>query len=73
MKDAPVKKFRIGRLSASIWKNESQNGGDWHSVTLERTYKDADDNLQNSNSLNHSDLQNARKLLDRCDDWIAEQ
>lgn len=72
MSNQPVKKFRIGFLTATIWKNE-RNGKDWYSVDVFRTYKDGDDELKNTGSLNHADLLNAACLLTKAEAWIAEQ
>lgn len=64
---APVKKFRLGSVTASIWKN-----GDYHSITLERTYKDGEE-LKNTGNLNPGDLMNGARLLERAEAWLAEQ
>lgn len=64
---APVKKFRIGSVTTSVWKN-----GDFHSITLERTYKDGEE-LKNTGNLNPGDLLNGAKLLERAEAWLSEQ
>lgn len=49
-KDAPrrpTETLREGSLKAAIWRNESENGA-YHSVTVARTYKDRDGNLQDT-------------------------
>jgi len=43
----PVDKLRIGRVEASIWKNSGENGT-YHSVRIERTYKQGDDYVTSS-------------------------
>lgn len=72
MSNAPVKKFRIGYLSVSIWKQEVQGGKAFHTVELVRTYKDSSGALKNTSSLNQDDLLNAAKLLERAELWLAE-
>ncbi|MGX7894390.1 hypothetical protein [Tsuneonella sp. HG222] len=67
--NAPVKKFRIGAVTASVWKNAGTNG-DWHSVTLERVYKDGDE-LKNTGALNTGDLLNAAKVLERAEAYVS--
>lgn len=64
---APVQKFRLGAVTASVWKN-----GDFHSVTLERVYKDGEE-LKNTGNLNPGDLLNAAKVLQRCEEYISAQ
>ena len=38
-------------LTAAIWRNESQDGKAWYSVSFERSYKDKDGNRQSSTQL----------------------
>ena len=40
-KTRPVHEFRMGRIRAAIWANETQNGTR-HNVTISRIYKDGD-------------------------------
>jgi hypothetical protein len=68
----PVKRFRIGYLTAAIWKNRSGDNT-FYNVTLQSRYKDDDGQWQDSASLSHHDLLNAAKVLTRCEAWIAEQ
>lgn len=70
-KNAPAAKFRIGAVTANVWRNAGTNG-DWFSVTLERSYKD-DEGIQNTGSLNHGDVLNAAKCLERAEAWISAQ
>ena len=71
MSDKPAAKFRIGYVTATVWKNET-NGSTFHNVTLARTYKDGEE-LKDTNSLGHSDLLNAARVLQRAENWISEQ
>lgn len=64
----PDAKFRIGFVSASVWKNDSG----FYSVTLQRSYKDGDD-IKNTDQLGSADLLNAAKVLERAEAWIADQ
>jgi hypothetical protein len=61
----PVKRFRIGNVTAAVWKSD---GG--YSVTLQKSYK-ADDEWKNTDSLFHGDLLNAMKVLERAERYIA--
>ena len=71
-KDKPAKKFRIGFVTATVWKNDGTDRP-FYSVEVSRTYKDGDDNWQNSSGLNHGDLLNAARVLTRAEAWISEQ
>lgn len=72
MSHQPVKKFRIGYVSATIWENEGNGDRKFYTVDVQRTFKDGDD-LRNTSSLNAADLLNAAKLLERSEHWIAQQ
>ena len=65
--NAPAAKFRIGYVSATVWEN-----AEFYSVTLTRSYKDGED-WKDNGSLNHSDLLNAARVLERAEVWISEQ
>ena len=57
----PVAKFRDGRLTATIWKNEStkrETGevSEFYSVDIVRSYKDANDQWQETPSFTGADL-----------------
>jgi hypothetical protein len=67
-KAAPVKRFKLGYVEASVWKNDT-----YYSVTLDRSYKDAEGKWQTTDSLGTGDLLNTIKVLERCEQWIAEQ
>ncbi len=51
----PAETLREGSLKAAIWRNENHKGT-YHSVTLARTYKDRDGNLQDTNSFRSKDM-----------------
>jgi len=63
----PVQRFRLGSVTAAVWKN-----GDFHHVTLQRSYKDGDD-WKNTDQLGAGDLLNAAKVLERAEQYISEQ
>jgi len=74
MTNHPVKRFKVGYLSATIWENERPSGdGRWYSIELTRAYKNGHDEIQNTNSLNAADLETARYLLRQASDWIVQQ
>lgn len=47
--------LRDGRLRATIWKNESEQGA-FYSVSFTRSYTDADGNWHDSDSFSGSEL-----------------
>jgi len=72
MADKPVAKFRIGLVTATVWAN-SANGKTFHSVNLIRSYKDEHGDWQETASLQHADLLNAAKVLERAEEFIGFQ
>ena len=51
-------------LKAAIWQNKSENGP-YHSVTVARTYKDQDGNLQDTQSFRAKDMLGLSELARR--------
>ena len=67
MSEKPATKFRIGLITATVWKNDN-----FYSVELSRSYKDGDE-WKTSNGLGHADLLNAARVLTRAEAFIADQ
>lgn len=65
MSDQPVKKFRVGNVTASVWKND-----DNHSVTLQKSYKDGEE-WKNTDTLFYVDVLCAVKALDKAEKYMA--
>ena len=68
----PVREFRIGRIKAAIWANETDNGIR-HNVTFSRLYKADGGEWQDSTSFGRDDLLLLGKVADRVHSWIVEQ
>ena len=72
-KREPAKRFRIGRIVASVWKNETKNGT-LHSATFERFYrKEGAEQFSYSDSFARDDLLTLAKIADQAHSWIVEQ
>ncbi len=68
MSDQPVKKFRVGSVTAAVWKNENN-----FSVTLQKSYREKDsEEWRNTETLFHSDILCAMKALERAEEFIAK-
>lgn len=71
----PEKKFRAGAISATVWKNESKKKtGEafaYHSVSLERGYKDQSGQWKSTNSFRVQDLPKATLVLQEAFKYIA--
>jgi hypothetical protein len=67
----PAAKVTLYPITAAIWRNETSKGAAY-SVTIQRSYKDAEGNWKSSDSLNESDLLLSAKALDLAHTKIAE-
>jgi hypothetical protein len=68
----PVREFRIGRIRAACWANQTDNGIR-HNVTFSRLYKEDGGEWQDSTSFGRDDLLLLAKVADRVHSWIYEQ
>ena len=74
-KPMPVHKSSTGALQLAIWRNEysDQETGEvrtFHTVQLERNYKDKDDEWKKTSQLRESDLGDAIALLQNAQQWL---
>ena len=68
----PEKRFRAGAVSATVWRNKTKEGnGEYHTVAIERCYKDKDDNWQTTNSMRTNDLPKANVVLQKAYEFIV--
>lgn len=64
----PVKKFRVGSVTAAVWKNDGN-----FSVTLQKSYREKEtEEWRNTDTLFHGDILNAMKALERAEHFIAQ-
>lgn len=66
----PAARLRLGKVSAAIWKNETDKG-DFYNVTFQRTYKEGDE-FKNAQSFGRDDLLVLAKLADEAHTKIHE-
>ncbi len=57
----PLDTVRFGRVKATIWENQGENGA-WHSVTLTRSYRDGEA-FKDASNFSGSDLLVAAEAL----------
>lgn len=74
-KKQPVMKYRYGNVVASIWENqkdsESENGRSFHSVSVEKIYKQ-DDHWKSSSSFDRDDLPKLQLAIEEAYRWFFE-
>jgi hypothetical protein len=68
----PAHRIRSGVIEVAVWRNESEKGGTWYSVTMSRSYKQGEEWKQ-SDSFGQDDLLVLAKLLDMAHTWIMSQ
>jgi hypothetical protein len=68
----PLKRFRFGRISASIWENPSENGPNY-TVQFQRAYMDEAKNFQYSDRFYREDLPLVAKVADLAHTFIYER
>lgn len=66
----PIKKFRAGGVSAAVWENQSEKGS-FASISLQRTYKDKEDEWKHTSSLKVNDLPKAMLVLNRAFEFLV--
>ncbi len=66
--NAPVAKFRVGNVTASVWevKSNDKEKENFHNVTIQKSYKDSNDEWQNTNQFARQDLPKAILALEEC-------
>lgn len=71
----PVKEFRVGGISTSVWSNESEKDGRIvrrYSVRLKKRYRDRQSGeWKDSDYLFTDDLPRARLVLDKAYEYVA--
>jgi hypothetical protein len=70
-KQKPAHEIRLGRIKATIWANETDNGTR-HNVSISRLFKDGDEWKQTT-SFGRDDLPLVAKVADLAHLWIYEQ
>jgi hypothetical protein len=68
----PVKTFRLGRIKAAIWAQESDERT-FYNVTFARTYVDDQKQFHDADSFGRDDLPLVAKLADQAHTFIFER
>ncbi len=66
----PTTSIRAGGVKASIWENKTKDGNVYYSVSLTRSYKDADDKWQETNSYYRDDLPKVELVMRKAFEFI---
>ena len=71
----PEKKFRAGGITATVWQNRGQNkNGEpvtYRTISLERNYKDKNDEWKSTNSFRTNDLPKVAMVAQKAYEYIV--
>jgi hypothetical protein len=71
----PEKKFRAGVISATVWLNHGQSKNNevtsFRTISLQRGYKDKENNWQNTSSMRVNDLPRATLVLTKAYEYLV--
>lgn len=75
----PIKKFKAGSVELNIWHNEAlvdkpetgMTKSDWYSVTMQRSYRDAEGNWKKTSSWRLDDLPKATLVLTKAFEFLT--
>ncbi len=75
-KNTPEKKFRAGAVSATVWLNQGQNKktgeiSNFRTISLQRGYKDNNDQWQNTGNMRVNDLPRASLMLTKAYEYLV--
>ena len=70
-KKGPVKKLKIGRVNAAVFRNDTDKGT-WYSVAIDRVYKSGDE-FRRVSTFPENELENLEVAVARTKAFIAEQ
>lgn len=71
-KKKPAHKVNLGRIRATIWRNQKQDADVWYNVVVSRRFKD-EDGWRDADSFRRDDLPIVAKAVDMAYDWIWKQ
>ena len=73
MAKGPIKRFAVGNgIRASIWENQSEQTGSWHSVTITRSYRDGTE-FKETASFRRDDLLHVAKASEMAFAWCLRK
>ena len=70
MAGQPEKRFNVGLVKATVWKNVSKAGDEFKTVSVNRSYKDKEGNWKNTGSFGVNDLDKLIQVLEQARDYI---
>lgn len=72
-KNRPVHEIRMGAVKASIWHNESKNGGSFYTASFHSLYRDPEGSWRRSSSFGRDDLLLLAKVANEVHTYMVLQ
>ena len=69
MTGQPEKRFNVGLVKVTVWKNTSSSGDVFKSVSLNKSYQ-KDGEWKNTNSLGVNDINKAIQALEQAKEYL---
>ncbi|OGM02105.1 hypothetical protein A3K72_03945 [Candidatus Woesearchaeota archaeon RBG_13_36_6] len=74
-KNSPEKRFSTGGVSATVWKNQGKTKvgeeTSYNTISLQRRYRDKNDEWQSTNSFRINDLPKAILVLNKAYEYLV--
>ncbi|MBI2145024.1 hypothetical protein HYU18_01740 [Candidatus Woesearchaeota archaeon] len=71
--NSPEKRFKIGGITATIWKGLSIKGETYYNVQVGKNYKAKDGTWKTTHSLKETDIHKAMVLLQKSYEYVLVQ
>ena len=68
----PLTRSRVGRVSASAWRNTTEDGQSYIKLVVERSYRDQSGQWHTKHDFRETDIPALRKALDRIHDQLLD-
>ena len=66
--------FNVGLVRCTVWKNKSRDGDEFRTVSLSKSYKNKDDEWQNTSvSLSEDDVDRALEVLKNVKNYFENE
>ncbi len=67
----PIKRFGAGAIQVAIWENEGKEGIKYNTVSLQKNYKDKNDEWKSSSSMKANDIPKAILALQKAYEYLT--
>ena len=71
--NAPEKRFKIGGITATVWKGVSPKGESYYNVQIGKSYKDKDGTWKVTHSLKEYEIPKAMVILQKAYEYVMVQ